>query len=152
MHFKFNASVDDVFIWSNNKNGIYTAKSGYSWLLSRKDPVIISNPPSTWSWVLKFQLLEQIKFLFWLACHNSVPTLSMLNHRNIAPSPVCFWRGHHDETFLHCVKDCNHSRIIWQRLSFNQPDFFTNSVNHDWLKTNSVGPLTFIFAATVWWA
>ncbi|AES88248.1 response regulator, putative [Medicago truncatula] len=44
MHFKFNASVDDVFIWSNNKNGIYTESN------SLKDiPVVImssENVPS----------------------------------------------------------------------------------------------------------
>jgi len=30
----FNASIEDAFIWSHNKNGTYSTKSWYTWLLS----------------------------------------------------------------------------------------------------------------------
>ncbi|CAJ2635885.1 unnamed protein product [Trifolium pratense] len=45
-HMKFNASIEDTFIWTNNKNGSYTTKSGYDWLLSLRDPGYIgfTNP------------------------------------------------------------------------------------------------------------
>jgi hypothetical protein len=33
-HTNFNVAVEDTFIWSHNKNGVYSTKSGYSWLLS----------------------------------------------------------------------------------------------------------------------
>ena len=37
-------------------------------------------------WSSDTTIPEKYKFLIWLACHNSVPTLSLLCHRNIAPS------------------------------------------------------------------
>lgn len=87
-----------------------------------------------------------------LACHNLVPTLSLLNHRNIAYSLVCCQCWPIDETFLHYVRDCNHSRHIWQPLGFNKLMFLTNNVTHDLLKNGLMGLLSFLFAATVWWA
>jgi len=125
MQLNFNASLEDAFIWTHNKNGIYTANSGYSWMFARMNSVIPSNSLLSWSWIWKLQLSEKIKFLFWLACHNSVPTLSMLNHRNIAHSAMCSRYSLHDETFLHCVRDYTHSKHLWQQVRFNHSDFFS---------------------------
>ena len=76
MQLKFNASLEDTFIWTHNKNGIYTVNSGYFWMFARLNPVITSNSPPSWSRIWKLQLSEKIKFLFWLACHNSyLPSL-----------------------------------------------------------------------------
>ncbi|GAU42452.1 hypothetical protein TSUD_235210 [Trifolium subterraneum] len=105
-NFKFNDSIKDAFIWTNNKNDIYTTKSGYSWLFSLRDPVTNHNPSHSWSWIWKLQLPEKIKFFFWLACHNSSPTLSLLNHRKMNPSATCTCCGLRDESFLHCIRDC----------------------------------------------
>lgn len=77
MQLNFNASAENAFIWTHNKNCIYTANSGYSWILARMNSVI--NSPLSWSWFWKLQSSKKIKFLFWLASQNSVPTLSMLN-------------------------------------------------------------------------
>jgi len=151
-HIKFNPSIEDVFIWSSNKNGVYTTKCSYKWLQSRTNMVIHSNTVSSWSWIWKLKLPEKHKFLFWLACHNYVPTLLFLNHRNIAPSPLCSRCGLEDETFLHCVRDCNFSSIIWHHVGFHDMNFFANLDVIDWLKEGSTGPHSFLFAATVWWA
>jgi len=32
--YRFNDTIDDAFIWPHNKNGVYSTKSGYHWLLS----------------------------------------------------------------------------------------------------------------------
>jgi len=134
MHINFNASVEDAFIWKSNKNGNYTTKSGYTWLLSCTNPITGSTlvtlgcqchvalanhnvtkvlPPVTlsiptfhWSWIWKLKLREKLKFLFWLACHNSIPTLILLNHKNLAPSAVCSRCGIEEESFLHYIRDC----------------------------------------------
>lgn len=46
-HIKFNDSINDVFIWFNNKNGVYSTKSGYNWLLSCTDQDAIATPTHT---------------------------------------------------------------------------------------------------------
>jgi hypothetical protein len=75
--FKLNETVKDTFIWSIDKNGTYTTKSGYNLLLSLRDPIITHNPLHSWSWIWKLQLPKKIKkkffwvggkletFLFW---------------------------------------------------------------------------------------
>jgi len=97
-------------------------------------------------WIWKLKLPEKLKFLFWLACHNSVPTLLLLSHRNIAPSPLCSRCGLEDETFLHCVHDCNFSNIIWHHVGLHDVTFFANlDVIDEW----SMGPHYFLFAPTI---
>ncbi|CAJ2646060.1 unnamed protein product [Trifolium pratense] len=151
-HMKFNASIEDTFIWTNNKNGSYTTKSGYDWLLSLRDPGITSNPSHSWTWIWKLHLPEKIKFFFWLACHNSVPTLSLLNHRKMNPSASCVRCGLQDETFLHCIRDCEFSRSLWHYIGFTNPDFFSNMDVYDWIKMGTVGTHSLIFSAGVWWS
>jgi frataxin-like iron-binding protein CyaY len=36
-HTMFNDQIADTFIWSSNKSGVYTTKSGYEWILSRTE-------------------------------------------------------------------------------------------------------------------
>jgi len=60
-------------------------------------------------WIWKHQLPEKYKFLVWLAIHNVVPTLSLLNHKNITPFATCSCCDVQEETFLHCVRDCTFS-------------------------------------------
>ncbi|XP_024630845.2 uncharacterized protein [Medicago truncatula] len=146
---KFNDAIEDAFIWHHNKNGVYTTKSGYKWLLSQSGSANNSN--HSWSWIWRFKVPEKYKFLIWLACNNVVPTLSMLNHRNIASSPTCSRCGLHDETFFHCMRDCNFSRDIWHNIGFNDSEFFAMEDATDWLREGTKGPHATTFAAGLWW-
>jgi hypothetical protein len=66
-------------------------------------------------------------------------------------STICSRCGDQDETFLHCLRDCNFSIIIWQRIGFaSQPFFFSNSVT-DWLQEGAKCSWTSVFFATFWW-
>ncbi|GAU25827.1 hypothetical protein TSUD_30910 [Trifolium subterraneum] len=151
-NFKFNDSIEDAFIWTNNKNDTYTTKSGYNWLLSLRDLVINHNPSHSWSWIWKIQLPEKIKFFFWLACHNFVPTLSLLNHRKMSHSATCTRCGLQDESFLHCIRDCEFARSLWNHIGFNNMDFFSNMDVYDWLKLGATGSQTTTFSTGVWWS
>lgn len=41
-----------------------------------------------------------------------MPTLSMFHHHNIKSSPLCNQCDDDNETFLHCVRECIHSRNL----------------------------------------
>ncbi|KAK2409374.1 hypothetical protein QL285_044804 [Trifolium repens] len=149
-HTMFNDQLYDTFIWADNKNGVYTTKSGYDWILSRTEQPDQQHH-YTWTWIWKLKAPEKIKLLIWLTCHNSVPTLALLHHRNMAPSSACPRCGHHKETFLHCAKDCPSSSTIWHHMGFTADDFFAASTVHDWLKENYFRPRSYFFLASLWW-
>lgn len=146
---RFNDSIEDTFVWSPNINGVYTAKSGYNWLLSRSNN--INTASNSWRWIWSLRLPEKFKFLIWLACHDAVPTLSLLCHRNIAHSDQCSRCGQHTETLIHCIRDCSHSSKIWRHFGFNAAEFFVENDAYLWLKQGLKGSQSTLFAATLWW-
>jgi len=70
----------------------------------------------------------------------------------MASSALCSRCGLEDETFLHCVRDCNFSKSIWHHVGFHDENFFLDMEVSHWLKEGSLGHQSFIFAAIVWWA
>jgi len=150
-NFNFNDEIADAFVWPLNKNGVYSTKSGYKWLLSLSGSDTVINLPFSWSWIWHLKIPEKYKFFIWLACHKAVPTLSVLNHRNIDSSSICSRCKEHEETF-HCIRDCNFSRAIWLRFGFNDPAFFASECVADWLKEQTQGPQAIIFSACLWWS
>jgi hypothetical protein len=71
-------------------------------------------------------------------------------YKKMNHSPIRVRCGLQDETFLHCVCDCNFSRNLWIHLGFSNVDFFSIMDTHDWLKIGSLGPEAFTFSAGVW--
>jgi len=56
IHIQFNDNIEDALIWSQNKNGTYTTKSGFKWLFSLKDPTTDPTPNLSWSWIWKLKI------------------------------------------------------------------------------------------------
>ena len=147
-NLRFNDAVDDGFIWHHNQNGVYSTKSGYNWLLSfQEDHLVILS----WSWIWRQKLPKKFKFFIWLACHNSIPTLSLLHHRNIAPSATCTRCGDFDETVFHCIHDCRFSKHIWQHLGFSDSSFFLADSVRNWILDELNGLRAILLAASMWW-
>lgn len=120
-------------------------------VLTLRDPAVDPTPRLSWSWIWRLKVPEKYKFLIWLTCQNVVPTLSLLHHRNITPSPTCARCREEDETFLHCVRDCRFSRIIWQRIGFSCNGFVTAASAYDWIKFGLSGSHSNTFLAGLWW-
>ena len=148
---RFNESVEDTFVWSPNINDVYTAKSGYNWLLSQSTSNFTASTSLSWIWIWLLRLPEKFKFFIWLACHDAVSTLSLLRHRNIAHSDQCTRCGQHVETFIHCIRDCLHSSKIWRHIGFKTTDFFNENYAYLWLKHGLKGSHSLLFAAALWW-
>jgi len=148
---QFNDSIEDSFIWSHNKNRVYTTKSGYDWLLCQSATTTTSTSHHSWSWIWKLRLPEKYKFLVWLTCHDAAPTLYLLMHMNIAQSTVSTHCDQQEETFLHYICDCLHSFRIWCHLGFNSDDFFAEINTYVSLKNGLTGFQYLAFSAGVWW-
>lgn len=113
----FNPSLMDAYIWPHQKKGIYSTKSGHDWLISHHN--LDTQVTNSWSWIWRLKVPEKFKFLIWLACHNAVPTLSLLHHRNMVNSAICSKCGVHEETLFHSLRDCNFSIAIWNKIGFS---------------------------------
>ena len=150
-HLNFNATIEDAFIWSQNKNGAYSKKSEYSWLLSLSYSQTNDGIQIAWSWIWKLKAPEKYKFLVWLACHDAVPTMTLLHHRKISPTATCTRCGDHEESLLHCIRDCRHSKIIWHIVGFLSHDFFYTTCPTEWIRNGTNSPHSTLFLATLWW-
>jgi ribonuclease HI len=139
----------DAYIWPHNKNGTYSAKSGYGWLISQHDSDMQAS--SSWSWIWRLKVPEKFKFLIWLACHNAVPTLTLLHHRNMINSAICSRCGDQEETLFHCLRDCKFSAAIWRKIGFFSLHFFSATSIADWLREGVNCPRSAAFLAGLWW-
>ncbi|RHN59251.1 putative ribonuclease H-like domain-containing protein [Medicago truncatula] len=66
-------------------------------------------------------------------------------------SAICSRCGEHEESFFHCVRDCRFSKIIWHKIGFSSPDFFSSSSVQDWLKDGISCHRPTTFLAGLWW-
>jgi len=145
----FNSNTEYTFIWHENSNGIYTTKTGFSWILKQRGGDVTS---ISWAWIWRLHLLKKIKFLVWLAHSNYVPTLSILNHRNLAPNALCPCCSSSEEAFLYCIRDCITSTHLWHALGSTSVEFFSNTDTLCWLKQGLTSQSSNIFASGVWWS
>lgn len=106
----------------------------------------------SWNWIWKLPVSENIKLFIWLAFHNSVPTRSVLHHRNISPTEWCCKCQGVEEALLHCIRDCPLMKRIWVNLDFSDDSFFQQTNVHLWLKQGAIGSRNTLFLACVWWA
>jgi ribonuclease HI len=89
--------------------------------------------------------------MIWLACHNAIPTLSLLHHHQMATSSTCPRCGDEEETTLHCLRDCRFSSQICNRLGFADQNFYSEFNPHTWIKNHAAGTLSSLFLAGLWW-
>jgi len=94
---------------------------------------------------------KKYKFLIWLICHEVVPTMGLLHHRNMANAATCSHCGEDNETLLHCFRDCRFSKEVWHEIGFTDTHFFTEQNAHSWVNTAATGPISTCFLAALWW-
>lgn len=141
-----NQDVQDLHIWGASTNGSYSTKSGFSWLLQQRDNAPIEQ---AWKWIWKLPTQQNVRLFFWLAFHNSIPTLSVLHHRGISTTADCKSCQGAEETLLHCLRDCPMAKRLWQSLGFTKAMFFQQQDTHCWLKQGATGPNDTLFIAAV---
>jgi len=141
--------VPDRITWVDHLDGIHTARSGYSWLLSSYYEDLVNNDVS-WNWILKIYALKKIKLLFWTASHVLLPAKALLHRCSMTMSPLCHKCNYHVEDVLHCFTDCTLSAYIWRSLGYSGTSFLSELRTHSWLKKalRLSGPL--IFVASNW--
>lgn len=128
-------SVDN-WTWDNTDQWIYSVRDGYSWLRKQRQHVV---PDSSWNWVWKLQVPEKVRMFLWLTLHKALPVNANRFRCNLASSEACSRCSVVQEDGLHCLRDCPHSREMWERLgAWRWQNFWTTDLQ-DWIKTQSRG-------------
>jgi hypothetical protein len=109
--FSENDNSIDRISWAGSTSGIYEARSGYIWLLTREKEFREDN---SWrfSWK-KLRVPEKVKFLLWLIFHDASPTNLLRYDRTLSQSMSCPRCSISIETVLHCLPGCGIVRNIW---------------------------------------
>ena len=131
IQMKFGAEfseVADIVCWSLELYGVYSVKSGYSWLLHG----LIRFPLYDWSWCFKLKIPEKIMVLLWQISHWTLPTNVLRYERSLALSPDCVSCFGQTETMMHCLSDCGKAARVWEALSFGHYPFFYMTNVKDW--------------------
>lgn len=108
----FHHSAMDVLYWAGSSSGEYTVKSGYEWIIARRN--ISMDKFKVWVWKIKAP--QKIRVLLWFTVHDSLPTNKLRFKRWLGPSllyPMC---GLEPESILHLFFVCLTATAGWNDI------------------------------------
>lgn len=122
----------DVWYWDNSSSGVYTVSDGYAWLYKyhRGEEVV-----EDWKWIWKLPVPEKVRVFVWLCIHDALPLNNNFVKCNMAASAACSRCSSDVEDILHALRDCPHSRELWNRLGATRWRNFGNQDGKAWILT-----------------
>lgn len=100
----------DRIVWFHDHQGVYSTKSGYSWLSLHK---IGYNPHRNfWRILWKLKLPPKVRIFLWRVSHNLLPTNAKIAAINPAFNSLCPKCGVDVETLMHALRDCGKTRDV----------------------------------------
>ncbi|XP_071722530.1 uncharacterized protein [Rutidosis leptorrhynchoides] len=113
-------SRPDKLVWTANKSGIYTIKSGYNRMHSsathpnnQQLSPSYQTPKLLWPTIWKLPTSPKIRFLIWNICNNSLTTKENLHRRKMIPDLLCQICGQAPETMERLFILCGWTKIVW---------------------------------------
>lgn len=123
----------DVLAWKYAANGLFYVKSTYISLILGNT----CNKEGIWKRIWRWDGLPKVRTFIWLLSHNSLITRKFFVDRNIANNAQCPFICGHDESFLHCLRDCDVAKRVWKLYvnEFLWDEFFLMTQDN-WLHQN----------------
>ncbi|KAJ1433963.1 Ribonuclease H domain [Sesbania bispinosa] len=103
----------DSVIWGGTSNGAFSTKSAYNII---RNPVP-DLPDPIWSRIWSWEGPERAKCLLWVILNKGLKTRSKGFNGGFMDSNLCPLCMNYEETSLHILRDCCHSRAVWLALS-----------------------------------
>ena len=118
-------SPTDSLVWGATKDGRYTVRSGYHFLLNEchqnePGPSDSTKMTQLWNALWSLHIPAKTRLFLWRACHNSLPTRSNLHHRHILEDPRCGSCTNQPETTIHALWQCKTIQPMWQSIPWGQ--------------------------------
>ena len=110
---------NDDRVWPYNKNGSYSAKSGYHKL--KEEIVLVNERPTSshrvdemvWKIIWQLKVPSKIQIFLWRACSNAIPVRWLLWKRRVVESPICSVCNIEEESVEHLMLGCEWTRGVW---------------------------------------
>lgn len=117
--------VRDRMSWGESKDGLFTVKSAYTFLMRNTEPR--PNMEALYRRVWSVINPERVRVFLWLVTHQVIMTSMECKRRHLSDNSVCPLCKGGDETILHVLRDCPAAAGLWTRLVpiNRQPRFFT---------------------------
>lgn len=125
IHIPHTRQKDD-FRWAFTKQGKFTIKSAYLWLLNKNIPII--QPTLPWNCIWKLKICPRIKFFTWQLIQNCLPNSVILKQKKILDSNFCPLCKSQPETNHHLFLECPLFDQIRRKLP-NLQNYGKNFIN-----------------------
>ncbi|KAF7820595.1 reverse transcriptase [Senna tora] len=130
----------DKLLWSPNRSGSFSVKTGYKLAIGSKKEVVQLKPSSSfsvpdhlWSDIWSLKICPKVKHFMWRVCWNALSTRENLFRRKCSPSPVCPICLSEPESIEHLLFFCGWTRSVWFSCSLaSKVDRFSISRVEDW--------------------
>ncbi|KAG8478637.1 hypothetical protein CXB51_028481 [Gossypium anomalum] len=122
---------EDCLVWSGERSGIYSVRSGYRLLLqqptllsSRHDmspenqPTLLSSRHDAFKKIWATRCPPKIKIALWKFVHGFVATRPCLYNRRVGNNPSCSRCNFDHETVNHVLRFCAKVRDVWVMLGY----------------------------------
>ncbi|XP_074298841.1 uncharacterized protein LOC141629796 [Silene latifolia] len=109
--------IDDFIYWKFTEDGVYTAKSGYSFLWSQSSAAYSARPMAEhfpWHIVWRKTLSCKMSLLLWRMLHNILPTNVNLISRGMNIEPACPFCHASSESMDHLFRSCLITQHLWK--------------------------------------
>ena len=117
--------LSDSVVWLNNKNGMYSVRSGYhvarkilreeNWVESSRGPV----GQQEWRNLWKLVVSNKIKVFGWRACQEILQTRVNFARRRIILDNVCQGCKRSLESVVHTIWECCVAQDVWAGSSIS---------------------------------
>ncbi|PKI59521.1 hypothetical protein CRG98_020049 [Punica granatum] len=103
---------EDRLVWKYSSNGLFNTSSAYT-LASGRNP---ESCDKSWLWLWKTNTIRGIQYFMWLACHNRLPTPTLINGRGFNIPSECSICKDQEETISHVLRECRVAQVFWNNL------------------------------------
>ena len=112
--------VDDVtgardrMSWGENKDGFFSVKSAYAFLI--RDVVPRPNMEAFYKRIWSVVAPERVRVFLWLVSRRVIMMNMERKRRHLSDNEMCQLCRNGDETILHVLRDCLAAAGIWVRI------------------------------------
>ncbi|KAK2370478.1 hypothetical protein QL285_083527 [Trifolium repens] len=115
----FELVQEDKVIWNEEKDGVYSVRTGYRKLMEANYRGYLPVRDAGWSSIWKLHAPPKTKHLLWRICRECLPTRSRLRSRYVqcpVHCPLCLT---HEETDWHLFFHCEAVKGAWQAMGLS---------------------------------